>query len=139
MRQSESKMGLSVQLDPAHKAGPETWDREEGVSSLPKTPLLCHRTGRGEEEKRSKRQEGWGFHVIFPPAVWSPDWRGSSTCLPNLVTSNQSPQLFSHHHHRHSNLSPQLQFLGSSQKNKTVNKDRTGQGGSWVGFLSLAL
>lgn len=44
-------MGLNVQLEPAHKAGPETWDREEGVFSLLKTPLLCHKTGGGERDE----------------------------------------------------------------------------------------
>lgn len=82
-----------------------------------------------------------GGRVSYVMSVGSLDQRVSAACPPQLVTSQLGhkpvpsavlsappPVIFS-----------QLQLLGSSQKNKTINKDRTRRVGAGFTFFSLWL
>lgn len=92
-----------VQLDPAHRAGPETWDRE-GCFLPPKDTLtLPHNRKRGsrEEEYKKGREERASCKIFIqlscPVTVERPQLfshAGFNWWLPSLDT-NQSPQSLS--------------------------------------------
>lgn len=102
----------------------------------------CKKAGRGRGEMRSKIEDeyrGFMLHVLQllghvtrgrdPSFFCFFSLSSLSWWLPCLAPNQSKLSCFLT---RNTALSPQIQFLGSSQKNKLVNKDRARQGGSWV-------
>lgn len=92
-RQSESKTGRNVQLDPSHKAGPETWDRDgcflhSLMPSLSLDTSFPKDTQTPQSRKRSEiGKEGVSYNIFSQLSGLVTEALAFLSCRPQLVTS----------------------------------------------------